>query len=109
MIILRIQWSKPEGIFSSAEEAIADRNLTRPPELTDKVNEFFSNLESSGVQTGPTRISWNQETSILESERTLTSVTAFLEAVANSAIDWDLVESSSSPGWERVRREIITV
>lgn len=56
---------KPGAVFSSAEEAFADKNRFYPPELVEQAKTMFTNMLDKGVLLEPITYTWDPATQTL--------------------------------------------
>ena len=92
------KYSKPDAVFNSAEEAIADKNSLFGPELQNQVLTTFSAAQDNGILISYAS-NWDQATHTLTLTREISDVDAFLSAIRQDGTGARAIAQSELAGW----------
>jgi hypothetical protein len=103
------KFTKPGAVFSSAEEAQADRKSLFSDDLKARMSTSYTALtESNIIIAGPT-ISWDQDTFTLTIVRTVTNNEDYanLYGITGGTVRDEIEQASSEAGWSRISFEVV--
>lgn len=105
------KFTKSGAVFSSAQEAQADRKSLFSDDLKSRTSGSYSALTERGIILAAPTITWDQETFTLTIIRTVTDneeYANFYSSVGGSVRD-EIEQASSGAGWTRVSFEVVPV
>lgn len=88
---------KEGAVFSSGEEAYADKNSSYPPEFMQTVNDCYSQMLASGVLIEPISYTWEQDTFTLTVVKHISKLDEYLNALTFNPAEATF--QSKQAGW----------
>ncbi len=105
------KFTKSGAVFSSAEEAQADRKSLFSDDLKNRMSRSYAALTESGIIIAGPTITWDQDTFTLTIIRTVTDNDEYASFYSDvdSGVRDEIEQSSSGAGWTRISFEVIPV